>query len=44
MSSGIPLGRYATPAEIAALVCILATDAAGFITGAVLPVDGALTA
>jgi len=37
-----PLGRTATPAEVAAVVRFLASDEAGFITGAVIPVDGGL--
>lgn len=38
----VPLGRYATPAEVAAVVRFLASDEAAYITGAVIPVDGGL--
>jgi 3-oxoacyl-[acyl-carrier protein] reductase len=38
----VPLGRYASPAEVAGVVLFLAGDAAGYITGAVVPVDGGL--
>jgi len=38
----IPLGRYAAVDEIAAVVVWLASDAAAYVTGAVIPVDGGL--
>jgi 3-oxoacyl-[acyl-carrier protein] reductase len=38
----VPLGRYAATAEIAAAVAFLAGPDAGYITGAVIPVDGGL--
>ena len=38
----IPLRRYGEPEDIAALVTFLASPLAGYITGAVIPVDGGL--
>ncbi|MDQ1715491.1 MAG: 3-oxoacyl-[acyl-carrier protein] reductase [Frankiaceae bacterium] len=38
----VPLRRYATVDELAGVVTVLASDAAAYITGAVLPVDGGL--
>lgn len=38
----IPLGRYATVEEVAGAVVWLASDAAAYVTGAVIPVDGGL--
>lgn len=40
LSSQIPLGRNGQPAEIAAVVAFLASDAASFINGADIQVDG----
>ena len=38
----VPLGRYATADEVAAVVRFLAGEDAAYITGAVIPVDGGL--
>lgn len=38
----VPLGRWATPEEIAPSAVFLASDEAGYITGAVLAIDGGL--
>jgi 3-oxoacyl-[acyl-carrier protein] reductase len=39
----IPLRRFGSPQEVANVVCFLASDAAGYVTGALIPVDGGLT-
>ena len=42
LTSAIPLNRVATPDEIAGVVAFLASPDGGYITGAVIPVDGGL--
>lgn len=38
----IPAGRFATPTEVARVVAWLASEDAGYVSGAVIPVDGGL--
>ena len=39
-----PLRRFGTPAEVAAVAVLLASDEAGYVTGAEFHVDGGLLA
>ena len=43
MQARLPAGRPGDPAELAATVVFLASDAAGYITGQTLAVDGGMT-
>jgi NAD(P)-dependent dehydrogenase (short-subunit alcohol dehydrogenase family) len=42
--SRIPLGRFARPEEVAAVALFLASEQASYVTGAIIPMDGASTA
>ena len=44
MAAMVPLGRFGTPAEVAALCVYLLADESAFVTGAELTLDGGLTA
>lgn len=43
-TAAIPMKRYGAPEEIAALVSFLASERAGYITGAAIPIDGGFMA
>jgi len=42
ISDAVPLGRFGEVDDVAAAIAYLASDAASYITGAVIPVDGGL--
>jgi NAD(P)-dependent dehydrogenase (short-subunit alcohol dehydrogenase family) len=44
LKNGHPIGRIASPGEVAKLFAYTASDEAGFITGSILLIDGGFTA
>jgi NAD(P)-dependent dehydrogenase (short-subunit alcohol dehydrogenase family) len=44
LADAVPLGRFGEADEVAALVCFLLSGDAAYITGAMVPIDGGVTA
>ena len=42
IEAAVPLARFCSAAEVAGVVAFIASEKAGYITGAVIPVDGGL--
>jgi NAD(P)-dependent dehydrogenase (short-subunit alcohol dehydrogenase family) len=42
IADGIPVGRFGAPEEVASLIAFLASDAASYINGAAIDIDGGL--
>ena len=43
-SGASPLGRIAQPKDVAAVICFLLSEDAGYVNGTVIPVDGGTVA
>jgi NAD(P)-dependent dehydrogenase (short-subunit alcohol dehydrogenase family) len=43
MAANVPLGRIGRPEEFAAMACFLCSEAAGFISGTAINVDGGMS-